>query len=460
MTHFKRFLLVFIGALANIAGSAYAQQPPDPVATDFYGNTASGTNALLHLEPGTDPLPFGQGLSNSAFGGGALQSNTTGSYNTAIGGAALLDSTTANGNTAVGMMALHSNTTGSLNTAVGASSLLTNSTGYNNIAVGYQALYWNKTGANNSAVGFQALYANQAGTNNNASGLYALYHNTNGSQNNAVGVEALDNNDANDNNAMGFTALYENTTGFRNNAVGSQAMYNNTVGYANNAQGYETLYQNTSGNFNNAVGYLALFNNTTGSYNVAIGQYAGYYQTSGSNDIYIANQGLPAESGVIRIGAPSTQSKAFLAGISGTTITGAAVYVTSSGQLGVLASSERYKTAIQPISVTSDKLQQLRPVSFHLKSEPTGAVQYGLIAEEVDKVYPELVIRDETGKIQGVRYDELAPMLLNEMQQQRAQMTQRIDSQATRIASLEQQLAGIQAALVKLQPRDQFVAQR
>jgi hypothetical protein len=88
--------------------------------------------------------------------------------------------------------------------------------------------------------------------------------------------------------------------------------------------------------------------------------------------------------------------------------------VTSSGQLGVLASSERYKTAITPMGENTKKLEQLRPVSFHLKTDPKGAVQYGLIAEEVDKVYPELVIRDDTGKIQGVRYDELAPMLLNE----------------------------------------------
>jgi hypothetical protein len=134
--------------------------------------------------------------------------------------------------------------------------------------------------------------------------------------------------------------------------------------------------------------------------------------------------------------------------------------VTSAGQLGVLASSERYKTDIKPIGMNTENLQQLRPVSFHLKTDPKGHLQYGLVAEEVAKVYPELVIRDDVGQIQGVRYDELAPMLLNEMQQQRAQMTQKIDSQTARIASLEQQLAGIQAALIKLQPKDQLVAQR
>ena len=137
-------------------------------------------------------------------------------------------------------------------------------------------------------------------------------------------------------------------------------------------------------------------------------------------------------------------------------MTGAAVYVTSSGQLGVLASSERYKTGIASMGPATGKLDQLRPVTFHLKSEPGGVVQYGLIAEEVDHVYPELVIRDEAGRIQGVRYDELAPMLLNEVQKQ-----QQMNSvQAAKIASLEQQLAGMQAVIAKLQPKDELVAQR
>ena len=134
--------------------------------------------------------------------------------------------------------------------------------------------------------------------------------------------------------------------------------------------------------------------------------------------------------------------------------------VNSSGQLGVVVSSERFKTAIAPMGSNTAKLEQLRPVTFKLKSDAKGTRQYGLIAEEVAKVYPELVIRDRKGRIDGVRYDELAPMLLNEMQQQHAQMTQKIDSQAAKIASLEQQLAGIQATLVKLQSKDQLVAQR
>ena len=122
---------------------------------------------------------------------------------------------------------------------------------------------------------------------------------------------------------------------------------------------------------------------------------------------------------MIRIGTKGTHKGAYIVGIESTTVTGSAVYVTAAGELGVLASSERYKTAITPIGESTDKLQQLRPVSFHLKSDPGGAVQYGLVAEEVDQIYPELVIRNDQGRIQGVRYDELAPMLLNEVQQQR-----------------------------------------
>jgi Chaperone of endosialidase len=178
--------------------------------------------------------------------------------------------------------------------------------------------------------------------------------------------------------------------------------------------------------------------------------------TYGNNNIDVGNEGVATEGGTIRVGTPGTQTATYIAGIENAKITGAAVSVTPSGQLGVLASSERYKTAIAPMSADTEKLQRLRPVSSHLKSDPNGAVQYGLIAEEVATVYPELVIRDAGGTIQGVRYDELAPMLLNEVQKQ-----QQVNSvQAAKIASLERQLPGIQAALLKLQPKDELLAQR
>jgi phage shock protein A len=137
-------------------------------------------------------------------------------------------------------------------------------------------------------------------------------------------------------------------------------------------------------------------------------------------------------------------------------LTGSEVVITSTGELGVHVSSERFKTAIAPMGSTTAKLGQLRPVTFKLKSDAIGARQYGLIAEEVAKVYPELVIRDESGRIDGVRYDELAPMLLNELQKQQ----QKIAAQDAELGQLKQQLAVMQAVLVKLQSKDELVAKR
>ena len=427
-------------------------------------NSAFGYGALFYTLTGnhntgvgTQALNFNSsGSWNTASGFASLYFNSTGSYNTSTGAWALAYNTTGVGNTADGYQALYASATGGYNTAFGYEALAANS-GSNNVALGASALAANTTGENNNAAGFQSLYANTSGYNNNAAGFDSLYSNSIGNRNNAMGVQSLySNTTADDNNAMGFAALFGNTTGYRNNAVGSQAMYFNTVGFANNAQGYMTLYRNTSGTFNNAVGYLALYNNTTGSYNVAIGQYAGYNQTSGSSDIYIANQGVAAESGVIRIGAPSTQTAAYIAGISNSRVTGAAVYVTSSGQLGVLASSERYKVGIASMGTNTQKLGQLRPVSFHLKTEPNGVLQYGLIAEEVERIYPELVIRDDSGKIQGVRYDELAPILVNEVQQQQKQLLE-LKQQFAEMAETNRQM---QAALLALQAKKSEVAMR
>jgi len=337
----------------------------------------------------------------------------------------------AHKNTAVGTFATTPNS-GSNNTASGYYTLYFNS-GAGNTADGYNALNANTTGSYNVATGANALFANTIGANNTASGVSALHDNTTGTNNNASGVEALFNNTtADDNNAMGHAALFSNSTGTRNSAVGTEA-----------------LYVNTSGSYNDAVGYLALYGNTTGNYNVGIGYQAGYSLTSGSNNIDIGNHGLASDSGIIRIGIAGTQTQAYIAGIETTKLTGSAVYVTGNGQLGVLASSERYKTAIAPMGPATLKLEQLRPVSFHLKSDPNGAVQYGLIAEEVANVYPELVIRDEAGKIQGVRYEELAPMLLNEVQQLKREMAQ-----------LKQANRSMQAAMTKFVEKDGQVAMR
>jgi Chaperone of endosialidase len=265
-----------------------------------------------------------------------------------------------------------------------------------------------------------------------------------------LGYQALySNTGGNNNTATGAGSLYSNTIGTSNTASGNHTLYYNTTGFHNTATGAEAIFSNTSGTINTAVGFGALFSNTTGSNNIAIGNDAGYNLTHGANNIDIGNEGVAGESGRIRIGTAGTQTATYIAGIESAKVTGAAVYVTSSGQLGVLASSERYKTAIEPMGENTKKLQQLRPVSFHLKSDPKGAVQYGLIAEEVAKIYPELVIRDDAGKIQGVHYEELAPILLNEEQQQ-----------AKEIRDLKKLVTEMQVQLLEVRAKDQLIAQR
>jgi len=245
-----------------------------------------------------------------------------------------------------------------------------------------------------------------------------------------------------------------NEHGGNNVAVGYQALFNGESS-SNVAVGVQALYQNAGGSGNVAIGIGSMIDNVTGSNNIAIGDDAGVFITT-SNNIVIGSPGVSGDSGVIRIGTIGSQGSAYMAGISNSKITGSAVFVTSSGQLGVLASSERYKTAIASMGGNTEKLQQLRPVTFHLKSDPAGAVQYGLIAEEVDKVYPELVIRDDQGVIQGVRYDELAPMLLNEMQQEKAQLRE----MQAQLASLKRSNDELQAELRQMLDKDRRVAMR
>src|SRR3984885_12979298 len=321
--------------------------------------------------------------------------------------------------------------------------------GIENTAARYDALKANTSGNFNTALGDDALASNTTGSENTACGGSALADGASGSDNAALGFQALHSNTGNDNTATGANALFLNTSGTNNTASGYEALFANTTGNNNSASGLQALQSNDSGSQNTASGYFALQNNTTGSGNIAVGFQAGMDLTTGSHNIDIGNKGVAAESGTIRIGTDATQKTTFIAGIFGTSVTGSAVVVTSTGKLGVTASSERYKTAIAPMGSDTAKLQQLRPVSFKLKSDATGTRQYGLIAEEVAKVYPELVIRDDKGRIYGVRYDELAPILLNEVQQQAAQLR-----------SVQQQLTEVRAALLKLQTTQGLVATR
>jgi len=447
-------------ALTLLSGAAFAQQPPDVVISDEYYNTAMGTSALLNLTPSS--CPPGDSI-------------LLGCYDTASGYEALYSNTTGSLNTAFGSQALYLNTTGSNNTAFGASALNANTTGVDNAAAGAQALYSNTAGYLNTASGANALFSNTIGGGNTASGGYALYSNTTGSYNTSSGTGALQMNTTGSyNTASGLQALLFNTTGSDNTAFGAGALSFSTVGNNNTAVGTNALLDNKTGNLNTAVGLAALEFNTTGNNNIALGYRAGYQLTSGDYNIEIGNAGAPTDNKVIKIGAEGTQIKTFIAGIYGKSVTGSPVYVASNGELGTVVSSERFKTGIEPMGTNTEKLTQLRPVTFRLKSDPKGALQYGLIAEEVAKVYPELVIRDGSGRIDGVRYDELAPMLLNEMQKEdvtvAAQVAeirdlkrdeqQKLAAQDAEINELKRQLAEIRAALLTQANKDQSVAQR
>jgi hypothetical protein len=460
MKHSPILSAILFFALLAAADTAYAQQPPDVVQSDAFENTAMGINALKIVTTGN--IDVG-GFANTAAGAYSLASNGLGSFNTAFGAEALLLNTTASGNSAFGSQSLQTNTTGTGNSAFGFKALGYSTTGDFNTAAGSEALESNTTGHDNTASGSEAMIFNTIGNSNTASGSGALRYNTSGGDNTATGAESINSNTTGyQNTASGALTLYSNTVGNHNTATGSYALYSNTNGDSNTASGDSALYSNTSGYHNTAFGEGSLLSNTTGSNNTALGSNAGYNLTHGSNNIDIGNEGVAGESGIIRIGTPSTQITTYIAGIESAKVTGAAVYVTSSGQLGVLASSERYKTAIAPMGAGTEKLQELRPVSFHLKSDPRGAVQYGLIAEEVAKIYPELVIRDQAGTIQGVRYDELAPMLLNEVQKQAAEIRelkqqQRQFATQAELNDLKQQL---RAALDALRSKDELVARR
>jgi hypothetical protein len=342
---------------------------------------------------------------NTAEGEDALFSLTTGTDNTAIGYQALHDNTAGQGNTAVGRSALHSNIgalypDGSLNTAIGQDALYSNTTGFWNTAVGYQALFSNTTAVDNTALGLLTLYSNTTGTDNTAVGFEPLFFNTTGSYNTATGS----------------AALVLNTTGFGNTANGSIALNQNTTGSYNTAIGYIALNENTTGDGNTAIGNGALEENTTGSQNIALGFNAGQNLTTGSNNIDIGNDGVAGESNTIRIGTQKTQTATFIAGVRGAGVIGPAVKVNAAGQIGTAPSSARFKQGIKSMADTSDALFALRPVTFRYKHEidPEGIPQFGLVAEEVEKVDPNLVIRDADGKPYTVRYEAVDAMLLNE----------------------------------------------
>ena len=293
----------------------------------------------------------------------------------------------------------------------------------------------------NTCIGLNALNKNTTGNLNTAIGLYALYTNTTGTSNTANGVQSLS----------------YNTTGGNNTASGLGSLSFNTTGSYNTASGATALYNSTTGGYNTAIGHAALINNTTGNYNIALGNTAGYNITTGINNIDIGSYGATGDTGTIRIGIQGTQTKSYLAGVYGVTATsGAAVLITSTGQLGTVSSSRRYKEDIQPMGDVSDRLMNLRPVTFRYKEADESGnkpVQYGLIAEDVDTAMPELVVRNADGSPETVAYHVLPSLLLNEYQKQHQELAETkadLSKAKSQIASMKADMDQIKQAMDRL----------
>jgi hypothetical protein len=323
------------------------------------------------------------------------------------------------------------------NTPYGDGALISNVGGSDDSAFGNGALFSNTYGNGNTATGFNALYFNIAGIYNTANGVYALNRNAGGDSNTATGAFALlGNKSGSSNTATGANALYAHVSGNSNSAFGASALEFNVSGIKNSAFGSNALGFNSTGSWNTAMGAGALASNVSGSYNIALGNLAGSNSYQGSHNIYVGNRGKTQDDAVIRIGAQATHHATYIAGISGVNVTGgAAVVVNSQGQLGVVSSSRRYKQDIRDMGDVSARLLKLRPVAFRYKEVDVAGQrpeQYGLIAEEVAQVMPELVVYNEKGRPETVAYQTLAPLLLNELQKEHAQ----IDALRAEVAEL------------------------
>jgi hypothetical protein len=330
-----------------------------------------------------------------------------------------------NGDTFFGQDALPNDSQGQRNTATGAGALHGNWRGERNTANGFMALFKNTTGSGNTAIGSRALFYNTS-IQNTAVGSDALFFNTIWGANTAVGSNALYYNDSPANTAIGSSALYNNRTGSNNTAVGKDALYYNTAGITNTAVGWAALEVNTGNN------------------NLALGNQAGGQLTTGSDNIDLANLGVAGESATIRIGTSGTQTNTFIAGISGATVpTGVGVIIDANGHLGTTTSSARFKEAIKPMEKASEAILALKPVTFCYKQEidPEGIPQFGLVAEEVAKVNPDLVARDVEGKPFTVRYPEINAMLLNEFLKEH----KKVEEQQATIAELKKAIARLAA---------------
>ena len=387
----------FVSAIAE-DGTVTCGNGSDSDASTRYGQSTLSNNVAS------------AGVANTAIGTGALQFNTIGKWNTATGVDALGDNTEGNYNTATGVNALWHNVTGNSNTATGVDALYSNIGGAENTATGRGALFDNTTGVRNTAVGSQSMHLNTTGA---------------------------------DNVAFGESALFSNTTGVNNTATGAGALWANDAGSGNTAVGNTALSAHGTGDTNTALGYSALWDHVSGSSNIAMGAFAGAGNSSGSFNISIGSVGVDGENNTMRLGTVAEQNRTFIAGIRGATTGTAdavAVVIDSNGQLGTVSSSIRYKEDVSDMGQASGRLLDLNPVTFRYKDARSNGerpLEYGLVAEEVAEVFPELVVFDSDGQPETVKYRLLSTLLLNELQKQ----NQQLHGQVAEIDELKKQLA-------------------
>jgi hypothetical protein len=377
---------------SSIESSAIFKSTYSFLWDDSAGNLALGRDALSSLSNGTSNTAVGRDALRSTTGGAALG----GSLNTAVGDEALFTNTTGKRNTGIGADALRANTTGFGNTATGAAALQSNTIGEHNVGVGAYALRANTEGHRNTAVGLYALRANTTGSNNTAHGARALNANTTAKGNTAIGAYALE-------------------------SVSTLANYNTAVGVH--------ALQKVTDDYNTAIGHSALRETTTGRRNTALGRYAGAYNEGGDRNLFLGSFGRISQkdaNATIWIGS-YYHERVFVRGAEGVT-TGnddaIPLLIDSDGQLGTASSSRRFKQDIEDAGSFAARLLELRPVAFryrkHAEADPATSLQFGLIAEEVAEVLPELVVFDELGRPETVKYHLLSSLLLAQVREQQA----------------------------------------
>jgi len=339
--------------------------------------------------------------------------------------------------------------------AIGADGLRDNNANFN-LAIGFRVLFMNSTGKHLTGIGAAALRNNTTADFNTAIGADALRENSTGEKNTASGADALAQNTIGDfNTANGSSALSSNTAGRGNTAVDASALLNNASGSTNTATGISALFANTHGSFNTAIGDAALAANTDADRNTAVGALAlndsaGFRNTAIGFD---AGHNVTTASNVICIGSnvdgANVNNSCFIGNIRDIqtqNADGIAVLVDSAGQLGTVSSSRRFKKEIEPMDKTSEAVLALKPVTFHYKTDTKGIPQFGLVAEEVAEVNPDLVVRDKNGEIYSVRYDAVNAMLLNEFFKEH----RKNEEQGAMIAQQQKQIEALTAGLQKV----------